>query len=119
MAKSHGVPPKASETKAQILERVEREKVKFLRLQFTDILGTIKNVEIPDRQFEEALDGKIMFDGSSIEGFVRIEESDMYLRPDLSTFRIFPWLATTCVTVSRMTCDLFTTDSQALHDDPA
>src|SRR5262249_11545334 len=76
------------ETKAQILELAEREKVKFMRLQFTDILGTIKNVEIPDRQFEEALDGKIMFDGSSIEGFVRIEESDMYLRPDLATFRI-------------------------------
>ncbi len=59
------------------------EKVKFLRLQFTDILGVIKNVEVPDRQFEEALDGQIMFDGSSIEGFVRIEESDMYLKPDL------------------------------------
>ena len=68
------------QTKAQILERTEREKVKFMRLQFTDILGTIKNVEIPDRQFEEALDGQIMFDGSSIEGFVRIEESDMYLQ---------------------------------------
>src|SRR2546422_7823362 len=91
MAKSHGVPPKASETKAQILERAEREKVKFLRLQFTDILGAVKNVEIPDRQFQEALDGRIMFDGSSIEGFVRIEESDMYLRPDLSTFSVFPW----------------------------
>ena len=60
-------PQNARETKAQILERIEREKVKFMRLQFTDILGTIKNVEIPDRQFEDALDGKIMFDGSSIE----------------------------------------------------
>src|SRR5438309_221393 len=66
MAKTHGPAPKPTETKAQILERTEREKVKFLRLQFTDILGTIKNVEIPDRQFEDALDGKIMFDGSSI-----------------------------------------------------
>ena len=66
-----------------------------MRLQFTDILGTIKNVEIPDRQFEEALDGEIMFDGSSIEGFVRIEESDMYLQPDLSTFRVFPWAGPT------------------------
>ena len=56
------------ETKAQILERTERDKVKFMRLQFADILGTIKNVEIPDKQFEDALDGKIMFDGSSIEG---------------------------------------------------
>ena len=66
--------------KAKILERAEREKVKFMRLQFTDILGALKNVEVPDRQFEEALDGRIMFDGSSIEGFVRIEESDMYLK---------------------------------------
>src|SRR6185369_11141033 len=94
--------PDGRETKAQILERTEREKVKFMRLQFTDILGTIKNVVIPDRQFEEALDGKIMFDGSSIEGFVRIEESDMYLRPDLATFRIFPWAGTTGETVARM-----------------
>jgi len=67
--------------KDAILKRAEKERVKFLRLQFTDILGVIKNVEVPDRQFSEALDGNIMFDGSSIEGFVRIEESDMYLRP--------------------------------------
>ena len=80
-----------SQNKTDILQRVEKEKVKFMRLQFTDIMGTIKNVEIPDRQFEDALNGEIMFDGSSIEGFVRIEESDMYLRPDLSTFNIFPW----------------------------
>ena len=86
------VPPKgvAHTDPAAILERAEREKVKFLRLQFTDILGTIKNVEIPDRQFEDALDGQIMFDGSSIEGFVRIEESDMYLRPDLEHVRGVP-----------------------------
>src|SRR5215470_3120981 len=102
--------PDGRETKAQILERTEREKVKFMRLQFTDILGTIKNVEIPDRQFEEALDGKIMFDGSSIEGFVRIEESDMYLRPDLSTFRIFPWTGTSGERVARMICDIYTPD---------
>ena len=70
MAKSPGAPPNANsgETKAQILERAEREKVKFLRLQFTDILGTIKNVEIPDRQFEDALNGEIMFDGERING---------------------------------------------------
>src|SRR5881396_1023258 len=101
-------PPSTRETKAQILERIEREKVKFMRLQFTDILGTIKNVEIPGRQFEDALDGKIMFDGSSIEGFVRIEESDMYLRPDLATFRIFPWAGATGESVARMICDIFT-----------
>ena len=106
------------ETKAQILERTEREKVKFMRLQFTDILGTIKNVEIPDRQFEEALDGKIMFDGSSIEGFVRIEESDMYLRPDFSTFRVFPWAGTTGEKVARMICDIYTPDGQPFVGDP-
>ena len=119
MAKSHGTPPaEGRETKAQILERTEREKVKFLRLQFTDILGTIKNVEIPDRQFEDALDGKIMFDGSSIEGFVRIEESDMYLRPDLSTFRVFPWPGTTGEKVARMICDIYTPDGQPFIGDP-
>ena len=100
------------QTKAQILERVEREKVKFLRLQFTDIVGTIKNVEIPDRQFAEALDGRIMFDGSSIEGFVRIEESDMYLRPDLSTFRVFPWASPTGEKIARMICDIYTPEGE-------
>jgi glutamine synthetase len=79
-----------------------------MRLQFTDILGTIKNVEIPDKQFEEALDGAIMFDGSSIEGFVRIEESDMYLRPDLRTFAIFPWDNPSGEKVARMICDIHT-----------
>jgi glutamine synthetase len=110
MAKSK--PPRPGHAKAQILERTERDKVKFMRLQFTDILGTIKNVEIPDRQFEEALDGKIMFDGSSIEGFVRIEESDMYLRPDLSTFCVFPWTAATGESIARMICDIYTPDNE-------
>jgi len=103
---------RASAAKAQILERMEREKVKFMRLQFTDILGTIKNVEIPDRQFEEALDGNIMFDGSSIEGFVRIEESDMYLRPDLTTFRVFPWAGPAGEKVARIICDIYTPEGE-------
>jgi glutamine synthetase len=107
-----------SETKAQILERAEREKVKFMRLQFTDILGTIKNVEIPDRQFAEALDGQIMFDGSSIEGFVRIEESDMYLRPDLETFAIFPWGSPGGEKVARMICDIYRPDGQPFEGCP-
>ena len=77
-------------TKEDIKKMCEENNVKFIRLQFTDILGTIKNVEIPVSQLEKALDNKMMFDGSSIEGFVRIEESDMYLYPDLDTFVIFP-----------------------------
>jgi glutamine synthetase len=96
--------------KARILERAEREKVKFMRLQFTDILGVIKNVEVPDRQFEEALDGRIMFDGSSIEGFVRIEESDMYLKPDLRTFQVFPWSYAGSERVARIICDIANPD---------
>ena len=96
--------------KARILERAEREKVKFMRLQFTDILGVIKNVEVPDRQFGEALDGRIMFDGSSIEGFVRIEESDMYLKPDLGTFEVFPWTYAGAERVARIICDIANPD---------
>ena len=76
--------------KRDILELAEQFHVDFLRLQFTDILGVNKNVEVPRSQFDKALDGEIMFDGSSIEGFVRIEESDMLLKPDLATFRILP-----------------------------
>ena len=96
--------------RARILERIEKEKVKFLRLQFTDILGAIKNVEVPDRQFGEAIDGRIMFDGSSIEGFVRIEESDMYLRPDLATFQVFPWTYNGAERVGRVICDIANPD---------
>ena len=97
--------------RAAILERAERERVKFLRLQFTDILGVIKNVEVPDRQFADALDGQIMFDGSSIEGFVRIEESDMYLKPDLATFQVFPWTRRRAARASgRIICDIANPD---------
>jgi glutamine synthetase len=96
--------------KARILERAGREKVKFLRLQFTDILGALKNVEVPDRQFEEALEGRIGFDGSSIEGFVRIEESDMYLKPDLNSFQIFPWSYGGSERVARIICDIANPD---------
>ena len=96
--------------RARILERVEREKVKFMRLQFTDILGATKNVEVPDRQFGDALDGAIMFDGSSIEGFVRIEESDMYLKPDLDTFDVFPWTYAGSERVARIICDIANPD---------
>ena len=78
-------------TKEMILEKVKELNIKFIRLGFTDILGMPKNVEIPVRELEKALDGKIMFDGSSIQDFVRIEESDIYLRPDYSTFTVNPW----------------------------
>lgn len=77
-------------TKEEIIRTAEEENVRYIKLQFTDMLGTIKSVEIPVSKLEEALDGKIMFDGSSIEGFVRIMEADMYLHPDFSTWLILP-----------------------------
>ncbi len=100
-----------------ILKRCKEAGVRFLRLQFTDILGTNKNVEVPFGQFGKALDGEIAFDGSSIEGFVRIEESDMLLRPDLDTFRIFPW-EEAGGRVARVLCDIARTDGAAFEGCP-
>ncbi len=104
-------------TPAEILELATTSNVRFLRLQFTDILGVNKNVEIPASQFEKALAGDIMFDGSSIEGFVRIEESDMLLAPDLGTFQIFPW-GDEQSRVARVICDINTPDGSAFEGDP-
>ena len=104
-------------SKKDILDLATKNNVRFLRLQFTDILGVNKNVEIPKSQFEKALDGDIMFDGSSIEGFVRIEESDMLLDPDLDTFQIFPWGdPESCV--ARLICDINTPDGAPFPGDP-
>src|SRR4051812_10524708 len=103
--------------KTDVLKLAQGYGVDFLRLQFTDILGVNKNVEIPRSQFEKALDGDIMFDGSSIEGFVRIEESDMLLEPDLSTFQIFPW-GDEDNRVARLICDINTPDGQPFAGDP-
>jgi len=107
----------AKYTKEEIYRLVQEQNVKFIRLQFTDILGTIKNVEIPVSQLEKALENKMMFDGSSIEGFVRIEESDMYLYPDLDTFVIFPWTAEKGK-VARFICDIYHPDGTPFEGDP-
>ena len=115
--KLQAVPNTSGASKKDILELTTKSNVRFLRLQFTDILGVNKNVEIPRSQFEKALDGDIMFDGSSIEGFVRIEESDMLLAPDLSTFQIFPW-GDDENRVARLICDINTPDGQPFAGDP-
>jgi glutamine synthetase len=107
----------AKYTREDIQRLAKEENVKFIRLQFTDILGTIKNVEIPVSQLEKALDNKMMFDGSSIEGFVRIEESDMYLYPDLSTWVVFPWTAEKGK-VARLICDIYTPEGKPFDGDP-
>jgi glutamine synthetase len=100
-----------------LLALATKHEVRFLRLQFTDILGVNKNVEIPRSQFEKALAGDIMFDGSSIEGFVRIEESDMLLTPDLATFQLFPW-GDPENRVARLICDITTPDGAPFAGDP-
>ncbi|EJQ12972.1 type I glutamate--ammonia ligase [Bacillus cereus] len=104
-------------TREDIFRLAEEENVKYIRLQFTDLLGVIKNVEIPVRQLTKALDNKMMFDGSSIEGFVRIEESDMYLYPDLDTWVIFPWTAEKGK-VARLICDIYNADGTPFDGDP-
>lgn len=103
--------------KAEILRQAEDANVRYVRLQFTDLLGIVKNVEIPVDQLEKALDNKCMFDGSSIEGFVRIEESDMYLVPDLSTWLVFPW-DTPQGKIARLICDIHMPDGSPFAGDP-
>ncbi|SDY99248.1 type I glutamate--ammonia ligase [Thermoactinomyces sp. DSM 45892] len=105
-------------TKEDILKQAVELNVQYIRLQFTDLLGTIKNVEIPRSQLEKALDNKMMFDGSSIEGFVRIEESDMYLYPDLDTWVVYPWVAAGDSKVGALTCDIYNSDGTPFAGDP-
>ncbi|TGE81156.1 type I glutamate--ammonia ligase [Weissella confusa] len=106
-------------TKDDIRTMIAEENVEFLRLQFSDVFGTIKNIEVPVSQLEKVLDNNLMFDGSSIEGFVRIEESDMYLYPDLSTFMIFPWATDSHGgKVARLIADIYTADREPFAGDP-
>ncbi|APR08431.1 type I glutamate--ammonia ligase [Lentilactobacillus parabuchneri] len=104
-------------SKDDIRSMVKDEDVKFLRLMFTDLFGTIKNVEVPITQLDKLLDNKLMFDGSSIEGFVRIEESDMYLYPDLSTWMIFPW-STDRGKIARVICQVYRPNGEPYAADP-
>ena len=104
-------------TKQDIIRMAEEEDVEFIRLQFTDIFGNLKNVAITSSQLEKALDNQCMFDGSSIEGFVRIEESDLYLHPDLDTFTIFPWRPQQGK-VARFICDVYRPDGTPFEGDP-
>ncbi len=101
----------------QIIKMMDKEKVKYIRLYFTDILGTLKGMSITRSEIEEVLEGGQGFDGSSIEGFVRIEESDLNARPDLSTFRIFPWLIEG-ERVAMMFCDVETPTGEPFDGDP-
>jgi len=105
-------------TKEAILENAKAENVRYIRLMFTDIIGTIKSVEIPVGQLEKALKNQVMFDGSSIEGFVRIKEADMYLKPDLDTWLILSWEESKYGKVARLICDVYTPDGLPSTADP-
>ena len=104
-------------SKEDIMRICVEQDVKFIRLQFTDIFGTLKNVAITIDQLGRALNGECMFDGSSIEGFVRIEESDMYLMPDPNTFVTYPWRPQVGK-VARLICDVYNTDGTQFDGDP-
>lgn len=104
-------------TKQSIRKLAKSENVCFLRLIFTDLFGTAKDVEVPVNQLDDVLNNQIQFDGSSIEGFVRIEESDMYLKPDLSTWMIFPWKAHEGQ-IARLICDVYRPNGKPFLGDP-
>ncbi len=106
-------------TRDEILNTLKSEHISYMRLCFTDILGISKNVEIPASQFPKALDGQVLFDGSSIEGFARIEESDMVLTPDYNTFHILPWDNHGGHKIARITCDITNTDGTSFAGCPS
>lgn len=105
-------------TRDEIMRTIEEENIHYFRLQFVDIFGFMKNVAIPRSQVEKALDGQMMFDGSSIDGFVRINESDMYLKPDYDTFTILPWRNQDGVAAARIICDVAKADGTPFEGCP-
>lgn len=104
-------------TKKDILELVDEEDVEFIRLQFTDLFGTMKNLAITSSHLKKALDNKVIFDGSSIDGFVSVDESDMYLYPDYGTLALFPWRPQQGK-VARLICDVYETNGNCYEGDP-
>lgn len=104
--------------KEDIKKIIKQNGISYIRMQFTDMLGDIKAVEIPVNRIDDALDNKIMFDGSSIEGFVRIKEADMYLRPDLKTFLVLPFEDSSIGGVARFICDVYMPDGTPFVGDP-
>ena len=104
-------------TRESVMQAVQQNQVRFINLEFTDITGMVKNITVPVSQLDKVLDRGIWFDGSSIEGFARVSESDMYLFPDLSTFAIFPWQSNAHQT-ARMICDVHTPDGELFAGAP-
>src|SRR5258708_23942886 len=112
------VPTDKAAMKQHVVEQVEATHVRFVSLQFTDIMGVVKNVHIPFHKFGEAVDHGLWFDGSSIEGFARIHESDMFLDPDLETFGIIPWERRADSSTAKVICDVYTPNGEPFAGDP-
>lgn len=107
-----------NELEKRIRTTIKEKNVKFIVLQLTDILGFAKSTTFPVNQIDKILNNEIMFDGSSVDGFTRIEESDMYLYPDLSTFTLLPWPTLNGYTIARMICDVYTPEGKPFEGDP-
>src|ERR1700704_2755814 len=104
--------------KQRVFEQAEAAHVRFVSLQFTDIMGIVKNVHIPFHKFGDAVEHGLWFDGSSVEGFARIHESDMFLDPDLETFGIIPWERGPDSSTAKVICDVYKPDGEPFAGDP-
>ena len=102
----------------QILEQVKKDNIKFIQLQFTDILGIVKSLTIPAKGLADSIENGTWFDGSSIEGFARIAESDMFLKPDIDTYAVIPWLESEDGNTARFICDVYKPDGTPFEGDP-
>ncbi|MBM9605172.1 type I glutamate--ammonia ligase [Desulfopila inferna] len=105
-------------TREEIMKTIKEQNIRYFRLQFVDIFGLMKNVALPLSQIEKALDGDMMFDGSSIDGFARINESDMYLKPDYDTFTVLPWRNKQGVAAARIICDVYKSNGKPFEGCP-
>ncbi len=105
-------------TYEEIKKQIREKNISYLRLQFTDMLGDVKAVEVPVSKLDDALSNKVMFDGSSIEGFVRIKEADMYLHPDIETFMVLPFENDEYGGVASIICDVYTPEGKPFVGDP-
>src|SRR5919197_2786345 len=112
------MPARSLDLKDRVFEQAQAANVRFVSLQFTDIMGVVKNVHIPFHKFEDAVDHGLWFDGSSIEGFARIHESDMFLDPDLDTFGVIPWERGDKGATAKVICDVYTPDGEPFAGDP-
>ena len=102
----------------EVLRRAEKDRAIYINLQFTDILGCLKEISLPIQRLPEVLKTGAWFDGSSIEGFARIHESDLYLKPDPGTYAVVPWLSSSEGETIRLICDIYSTDGKPYEGDP-